>query len=245
MSLLTVEDLSKKYNAHAGLKHLNFSLEEGEVLGLVGPNGAGKSTSIKTLLGLIEADAGHVYFGPERMPVAYPEVKRLIGYVPEFPILYSDLSLREHAHFLGMAYGLSKSELEERYQELVQRFDLAGREDEPAIHLSKGMEQKVSMICALIFRPQVLIADEPFNGLDPKGQREFKDILGDIKKRGGGVLLCTHQLDTAEKICDRFLILNEGQQVALGTLHELGQLAGLDGASLEKVFLTLTQGASA
>lgn len=239
--LLTVEELSKKYNEKAGLVNLNFSLEEGEILGLVGPNGAGKSTSIKALLGLIEADHGHVWFGPERMPVAYPEVKRLIGYVPEFPILYSDLTIREHAHFLGMAYGLSKRELASRYDELVRRFDLLGKEDKPAIYLSKGMEQKLSMLCALIFRPRILIADEPFNGLDPKGQRELKDMLADIKERQGGVLLCTHQLDTAEKVCDRFLILNEGQQIALGTLEELRNQAQLGEATLESVFLALTQ----
>lgn len=98
MALLTVEDLSKKYNDFAGLRSLDFSLEEGEILGLVGPNGAGKSTSIKSLLGLIEADYGHVWFGPERLPIAYPEVKRLIGYIPEFPILYSDLTVREHRY---------------------------------------------------------------------------------------------------------------------------------------------------
>ena len=240
MDLLTIKGLRKEYEHKEGLKHLDFTLRPGEVLGLVGPNGAGKSTSIKAMLGLIQPDQGEVVVR-ESMSVADPDAKRLIGYIPEFPVLYSDLSLKEHVRFLGMAYGIKEEELKKRYDRLVQQFDMEGKADDPAIHLSKGMEQKLATICALIFQPQILIADEPFNGLDPKGQREFKDILQEIAKEGGGVLHCTHQLDTAEKICDRFLILNQGQQIALGSLDSLRQASSLNSGSLEEVFLKLTR----
>lgn len=240
MSLLKVNHLRKKYANGSGLNGLDFRLEEGEILGLVGPNGAGKSTSIKALLGIIRPDRGDVFIGAEEMKIADPDAKRQIGYIPEFPVLYADLSLKEHVAFLGMAYGMDRRELDLRYHRLVERFDMQEKADDPALYLSKGMEQKLATICALIFQPKILIADEPFNGLDPKGQREFKNLLGEIAGQGGGVLLCTHQLDTAEKICHRFLILNQGDQVALGTLAELRQQCGWADASLEKVFLKLT-----
>lgn len=242
MSLLKVEGLTKKYDKHFGVEDLTFTLNSGEILGLVGPNGAGKSTSIKALLGLIQPERGQVLVGPEQLSIAGVAAKQMIGYIPEFPVLYSDLTVSEHARFLGMAYGIPEPELRAYYGELVERFHLEGKEDKAAVHLSKGMEQKLSMLCALIHRPRILIADEPFNGLDPQGQREFKDLLRELANKGGGVLLCTHQLDTAERVCDRFLILNQGRQAAVGTLPELQAASGLPGSSLEDVFLALTGG---
>lgn len=241
MALLTVEGLTKTYDNQSGLHQLSFGLQPGEIVGLVGPNGAGKSTTIKALLGLIQPEQGQVRVGPDDMAMGDIDAKRMIGYIPEFPVVYSDLTVREHVQFLGMAYGIPKPELQKRYQELIHRFSLQDKQDVPAIYLSKGMEQKLAMLIALIPNPPILIADEPFNGLDPHGQREFKDMVKAIAAQGGTVLLCTHQLDTAERICDRFIILHHGRHIASGTHDELRTLAGLTTATLEEAFLRLTQ----
>ena len=241
MALLKVDGLTKTYDNQTGLHQLSFALEPGEIVGLVGPNGAGKSTTIKAMLGLIQPDQGQVRVGPDDMVVGDIDAKRIIGYIPEFPVVYSDLTIREHIQFLGMAYGIPQPELQRRYRELLQRFSLFDKENVPVIYLSKGMEQKLAMLCALIHKPSILIADEPFNGLDPHGQRELKDVLKTTAAQGGTILLCTHQLDAAERICDRFIILNHGHHIASGTLDHIRTLAGLPIATLEEAFLRLTQ----
>ncbi|HTE20826.1 MAG TPA: ABC transporter ATP-binding protein, partial [Armatimonadota bacterium] len=167
--------------------------------------------------------------------------KRCLAYVPEVPNPYEMLTVMEHLRFVAAAYG-EEEELVHA-EPLLRRLDLWEKRNELAASLSKGMRQKLACVCALVHRPSILCFDEPLIGLDPKGARELKDLLAERRAAGKAVLVSTHMLDTAERLCDRVIIMHRGQVLAQGTVAELHDRASLTaGASLEDVFLRLTGG---
>jgi ABC-2 type transport system ATP-binding protein len=236
--------LKKTYdNEIIALEDLSFTLRRGEILGLVGPNGAGKTTTLLCLLGLVERTAGEVTI--DGYPPESADARARLGYVPELPLLYNDLTVQEHLRFVAMAHRVPEGEAATRIEELLTALDLLSHRDELPIAFSKGMRQKLSVSCALVHRPEILLADEPFIGLDPESVWWLKGAFRRARDRGAAVLVSTHMLDAAQTLCDRYLILHRGALLAEGTLAKLGSLLpATEGRSggLEEIFLALTHG---
>jgi len=240
---LIVEKLSKTYDdGTVAVKNLSFKLHDGEILGLIGPNGAGKTTTLKCLMNLVEPSEGEIRI--KGFPAGTREAKASIAYIPEIPILYNDLTVREHLKFITMAYRVPEKKALERIDRLLKEFDLQNRESETPINFSKGMRKKVSIMCALVHNAQVFLIDEPFTGLEPRAVQTLKNSILAAKEAGMSVLFSTHILDMAEKICDKFLILQNGIKIAEGSLRELRALAGFQNrkeTTLEDIYIALTE----
>jgi len=235
-----VQQLWKSYDGTAALQGLSLAAYPGEIQGLIGPNGAGKTTTIKVLVGLLRPDAGTArVLGNDILadPVGY---KSAIGYMPETPSLPEYLTATEFLGYVGRIRGLPRGSLAARSAELLRELDLAGKSDETIASLSKGMKAKLAFAAATIHRPRLLILDEPLIGIDPAGQHLLKERLAGVARDGGTVLVSTHQLDTAERLCTRVAIINRGRNVATGDLAALRAQAQTEG-SLEDIFLKLTE----
>ncbi|WP_144611207.1 ABC transporter ATP-binding protein [Bacillus cereus] len=204
-----------------------FSIEKGELVALIGANGAGKSTTIKTMLGLLVNMDGEISFGEKKNPYAY---------VPEHPTYYEYLTLWEHIELLMAARENEIGSWERKAEELLHMFRMDKHKHEYLSKFSKGMKQKSMLILAFLTEPDFYIIDEPFIGLDPVATKEFLSYLYKEKERGAGILLCTHVLDTAEKICERFLLISQGTLVADGHLESIQTLAEMPGSSLLDCF---------
>lgn len=240
--LIEVEHLVKKFGDKVAVDDVSLSVHAGEIFGFLGPNGAGKTTTIKMIVGLLKPTGGSARVAGYDVQTQAMHAKASSGYVPDEPNLYSKLSARELLRFVGDLYGLTPDLVARRTDELLRLFDLADAGDDLADSYSHGMQQKTSLAAALLHDPKVLILDEPTVGLDPKSARLIKDILRQIADRGSAVMLSTHILEIAERMCDRIGIINRGKLVAVGTLEEL-RGAGSPGGSLEDIFLELTGGA--
>ncbi|PYE96283.1 ABC transporter ATP-binding protein [Bacillus sp. 196mf] len=209
------------------IHNIAFSIEKGELVALIGANGAGKSTTIKTMLGLLVNMDGEISFGEKKNPYAY---------VPEHPTYYDYLTLWEHIELLMAARGSEMGSWEERAEQLLHTFRMDKHKHEYLSKFSKGMKQKSMLILAFLTEPDFYIIDEPFIGLDPVATKEFLSYLYKEKERRAGILLCTHVLDTAEKICERFLLISQGTLVADGHLESIQMLAEMPGSSLLDCF---------
>ncbi|RSK29250.1 ABC transporter ATP-binding protein [Bacillus sp. HMF5848] len=214
------------------LNNVNFSIEKGEIVGLLGPNGAGKSTIIKGLLGVLPYCEGQV----ELLN------KHLYAYIPEHPIFYDDLTVCEHIDFVGVSKAIPSEELTRRSEKLLHMFELSDVKHHYPSTFSKGMKQKLMIILAFLLEPELYIIDEPFMGLDAKAMKRFIDYLYKEKDRQAGILLCTHSLDTAERICDRFLLLSSGELIAEGTLSSIQKQANIGVTGLYECFFELIDG---
>ena len=235
---LEVRALTLRYGAIEAVSGLDFEVRPGEILGFLGPNGAGKTSTLRACAGLLRPAAGTVTIAGA--PIAeQPLVARArMGLVPDEPFLYERLSAREFFDFIGALYDVPAATAAERAERLIERLDLGEVADRLIESYSLGMRQKVSVVAALLHEPALLMLDEPLTGLDPRGARALKDLLRDHATRGGGVLVSTHLLDVAERLCDRVVILSRGHKLAEGSLASLrGTRAD---ATLEEVFLHLT-----
>lgn len=206
---------------------VSFRVKRGQLLGLIGPNGAGKSTTIKTLLGLLKHTKAKVFIGGRTGSYAY---------VPEQPVFYEDLTLWEHLDLSAAAYGLEYAVFREQAERLLRLFGMEHVRDDLPAGFSKGMKQKMMLLLGFLAQPDVYIVDEPFIGLDPRATKDFLRLLDEERRRGAGVLMSTHVLDTAEKICDSFVLISAGRVAASGTLEDIRSAAGLPGAPLFDCF---------
>ena len=235
-----VNHVSKSFGDRRAITTVSFTVQGGEVLGLLGPNGSGKSTLMKTIVGIIKPDTGNIrVLGTDVAsdPVA---IKRMIGYVPESPRLYEFLSGAEYLDFVADIHGLTKGERQERILEFLRALDLEGRENELIHGYSQGMKQKLAIIAALLHHPRVLILDEPLNALDPRSARIVKELVHKFRDNGIPTIFSTHVLEIADAMCDRIIIMDGGQIVAEGTTQDLRKRAGTAGSTLEDIFLKLT-----
>src|SRR5438034_1991557 len=243
---IDVQQLSKSYDRKPALQGLSLDAREGEIFGLIGPNGAGKTTTLKILVGLLRPDAGMVRVKGHDVladPVSY---KAGIGYRPEAPTLPEYLTPGEFLGYVGRIRNLPRDRIASRTRELLAMLDLTGKADDTIASLSKGMKAKLAFAAAIIHEPSTLILDEPLIGIDPAGQHLLKERLMGIARAGGTVLVSTHQLDTAERLCNRAAIVNHGRNVATGSLESLRASVDTgEHASLEEIFLRLTQEAAA
>ncbi|MDX1436570.1 MAG: ABC transporter ATP-binding protein [Anaerolineales bacterium] len=241
MSLLELIDLNKNYGAKSAVIDLNLEVHRGEIFGMLGPNGAGKTTTFKMIAGLLKPTSGEVLvdrFDIERQAL---DAKRIQGFVPDTPLLYEKLTALEFLYFVADLYDVPRERANRRASELLRLFNLTENQDDLLDSYSHGMKQKIALAGALMHDPELLILDEPTVGLDPKSARLIKDILRELTGRGVGIILSTHILEIAERMCDRIGIIQEGRLIAVGSMEELRQESAAEG-SLEDIFLSLTGG---
>ncbi len=239
--MLEIKKLTGGYANIPVLKDVSFEVADGELVGLIGLNGAGKSTTIKEIIGLLTPYQGEINIDGKTLSQDREGYRRKIGFIPETPSLYEELTLKEHLEVVAMAYELDWERAFERAERLLGLFRLKEKLDWYPVHFSKGMKQKVMIICAFMVEPSLLIVDEPFLGLDPVAIADLIALLEEEKARGTSILMSTHVLDSAEKMCDRFVILHQGQVRAEGDLASLQQAFGQEGASLNDIYLALTK----
>ncbi|GIP24077.1 ABC transporter ATP-binding protein [Paenibacillus sp. J22TS3] len=241
--VLQIEELSGGYSLGKPVLHdINFEVGAGEMVGLIGLNGAGKSTTMKHILGLMTPHKGAVVVNGKTKNEEPHSYQSSLAFVPESPLLYEELTVREHLEFTARAYGVEPEAYRERSERLLDLFHMKERADSLSMHLSKGMKQKVMIMSAFVARPPLYIIDEPFLGLDPLGIRSLLDFMMEMKMGGASILLSSHILSTIENYCDRFIVLHRGVVIAQGTLNEIAQQAGLPGESLENIFYALVKG---
>jgi ABC-2 type transport system ATP-binding protein len=243
--MLAIQHLTKYYDRLCAVNDLSFSVHPGEIVGLLGPNGAGKTTVLRCIAGILRPTGGRIEICGSDLAAKEQSAKRALAFVPELPNLYDLLTVTEHVRFVAAAYDTEEELV--HLEALLRRFELWEKRNELAATLSKGMRQKLACACAFSHRAQVFCFDEPLVGIDPRGARELKAMLAERRDAGCAVLVSTHMLDTAERLCDRVVILNHGQVVAEGTLAELTVRARAGGeadaaalSTLEDVFLRLT-----
>lgn len=237
-----VEHLTGGYGKRPVISDITFELQKGEIVGLIGLNGAGKSTTIKHMLGLLTPMQGALSISNTNINDDIESYRQKLSYIPESPIIYEELTLKEHIEMTAMAYGTSNEEAMRRAEPLLKSFRLEKELDIFPSHFSKGMKQKVMIICAFIVDPELYIIDEPFLGLDPLGIQSMLDLMVEKKKENRTVLMSTHILATAERYCDRFIILDKGKIVAFGNLDELREQTGLHHQTLDEIYIHVTQG---
>lgn len=240
---LKVSDLVGGYPGRDPVLHgLNFQVAAGEVVALVGLNGAGKSTTIKHILGLLEPSRGEIRVQGRTKQEGEQRFRRSMAYIPETPLLYDQLTTREHLTFVAMSYQLNRREADERARFLLERFQMEKVKDWFPEYFSKGMKQKTMIMNALLVQPPLYVIDEPFVGLDPRAIDTFLQLLEQEKKRGAGILMSTHILSMVEHFCDRFILLHEGKILLQGSLSDWRERTGLKEASLNDIFMTVTRG---
>ncbi|WP_286784175.1 ABC transporter ATP-binding protein [Streptococcus sp. UBA4344] len=239
--MLKIENVTGGYINIPVLKNISFEVSDGELVGLIGLNGAGKSTTINEIIGLLTPYQGQITLDGLTLADNQADYRKKIGFIPETPSLYEELTLREHLETVAMAYDLDFEQAMARAKELLELFRLSDKLDWFPINFSKGMKQKVMIVCAFMIDPHLFIVDEPFLGLDPLAISDLTDLLAQEKAKGKAILMSTHVLDAAEKMCDRFVILHHGQVRAMGNLAELRQAFDQPDASLNGIYMALTK----
>lgn len=218
MNTLELCSIRKSYDQFIAVDDLSFQIAPGQIYGLLGPNGAGKTSSIRMMIGIILPDTGVVKMFGEPFRRAHLDK---VGYLPEERGLYRKMKLREQLVLLGELKGLSSGEALRRTKSWCERLDLTEWLDKKVEELSKGMQQKVQFIGALLHDPDFIIMDEPFSGLDPSNAVVLKDVLVDLKRAGKTILFSTHRMDQAERLCDAICLINRGKPVLEGELAQI------------------------
>ena len=239
--MLKIENITGGYINIPVLKNISFEVGDGELIGLIGLNGAAKSTTINEIIRLLTPYQGQISIDGLTLAQNQAEYRKKIGFIPETPSLYEELTLREHLETVAMAYDLNYDEAMARATELLELFRLSDKLEWFPINFSKGMKQKFMIICAFMVNRSLFIVDEPFLGLDPLAISDLTELLAQEKAKGKAILMSTHVLDAAEKMCDRFVILHQGKIRATGTLAELREAFGDETATLNDIYMSLTK----
>lgn len=230
--MLNVMNLTKKYDKMTAVNDISFLVENGQIAVLLGPNGAGKSTTIKCITGLLRYD-GTIEI--DSHPNKSIDAKKVFAYVPEVPALFDMLTVYEHIEYIANAYGVEN--YKEKAKLLLERFELDDKKDKLGKELSKGMQQKVSICCALITNPKVILFDEPMVGLDPKAIKELKQVFLELKEHNCSIIISTHIIDSVDEIWDKALIMKNGEIICSRTRKELEA----KNESLEEIFFDVTE----
>jgi len=241
MTVLQLTNVTGGYTRKPVIKELSFSIGQGELVGLIGLNGAGKSTTIKHIIGTLLPQNGEIRLNDVTLNEDLNKYRSSFSYIPETPVLYDELTLKEHLELTAMAYGIDAHTLETRSQSLLKEFRMEKRLNWFPSHFSKGMRQKVMIMCAFLVNPQLYIIDEPFVGLDPLGIQSLLDQMDEKKKEGASILMSTHILSTAEKHCDRIILLHEGKVRAQGTMNDLRRAFQMPNATLDDIYIAMTK----
>jgi ABC-2 type transport system ATP-binding protein len=234
--MLEAVHLTKRYASLPAVQDLSFTLRPGEVLGCLGPNGSGKSTTVKMLTGLLQPTRGIVQFGGQNIQDDLAGYRKLLGYVPEEPLLYPYLTGWEYLELIATLRGMNRFDLETRINSLLELFSLHSVRHAAIGSYSKGMRQRILIIAAIMDDPEIFIFDEPLSGLDVTSALIFKNLVQALGQQGKLVFYCSHVLEVVEKICTDVLILRKGIVIAQDSVANIGQILG---QSLENTFLHL------
>jgi len=221
MFAIKAENLQKKFNKLIAVDNISLDVKEGEVFGFLGPNGAGKTTTIRLLTGILTPDRGDVIIKGIHMRTNPIDAKMMMGVIPETGNVYVDLTAEENLFLAGKFYGLSKQVLQKNSNELLSNLGLYERRNDAVKTFSKGMKQRVSIACAIVHNPQILFLDEPTEGLDVQSRRLIIKTINDMNKKGCTIFLTTHNIEEANKLCERVCIINKGKIVAIDSPEKL------------------------
>ncbi len=230
--MISVSHLTKKYGRFKANDNLSFTVKEGEIAVLAGPNGAGKSTAIKCIAGLLRFDGEIEICGYNNKSM---DAKRILGYIPEIPAPFELLTVWEHMEFIARAYKLEN--WEDKANELIKKMELDNKRNKLGKELSKGMQQKISICCALLISPKAVLFDEPFVGLDPHAIKELKAMLLEMKSQGISVIISTHMLESVDEFWDRVFIMMDGKIEA----ERERRFVEESGENLEELFFYITE----
>ncbi len=230
MDAVCLEQVSKRFDSVTAVSGLSFAVKQGAVFGLLGPNGAGKTTTLRMILRILLPDEGAIRVLDQALTEGTQD---LIGYLPEERGLYPRMSVRNVLVFLAALKGLSEAEADRRVRAWLDRLELADWSEKKVIDLSKGMQQKVQFIAAIVHRPPLVILDEPFTGLDPVNAVVIKDIMLELRDQGATVILSTHRMEQVEMMCDSICLINKGSNVLEGDLREIKKSYGKNTLRIE------------
>lgn len=225
--MLYIRDLSKSYGSFMAVNHLTLHIPEGDLFGFVGPNGAGKTTTIRIVCGLLKASGGNVQIGGTTAAVGSREMKRLIGYVPDFFGVYDNLKVREYMDMYGSMYGMFSRDIAKLTDDLLELVNLSDKKEFYVDTLSRGMKQRLCVARALLHNPKLLILDEPSSGLDPRARVEMKELLKNLHSMGKTIVISSHILSELSEMCNSIGIMNRGRLVTAGRIEDvLKQISG-------------------
>ncbi len=225
--MLHIQDLTKNYGSFTAVNHLTLHIPEGDLFGFVGPNGAGKTTTIRIVCGLLKASGGNVQIGGTQAAVGSKEMKRLIGYVPDFFGVYDNLKVHEYMDMYGSMYSMNSKDIAKLTDDLLELVNLTDKKEFYVDTLSRGMKQRLCVARALLHNPKLLILDEPNSGLDPRARVEMKELLKNLHSMGKTIVISSHILSELSEMCNSIGIMNRGQLVAAGKIEDImNQLSG-------------------
>lgn len=221
--MLYINDMTKRYGSFTAVNHLTLHIPEGDLFGFVGPNGAGKTTTIRIICGLLKASGGSVRIGSTTAAVGSKEMKRMIGYVPDFFGVYDNLKVREYMDFYGSMYGMYSRDIAKLTDDLLELVNLSDKKEIYVDTLSRGMKQRLCVARALLHNPKLLILDEPSSGLDPRARVEMKELLKNLHSMGITIVISSHILSELSEMCTSIGIMNRGQLVSAGRIEDIMQ----------------------
>jgi ABC-2 type transport system ATP-binding protein len=219
--IIEIKELTKRFNKRIAVNHINFSIEGGEIFGLVGPNGAGKTTTMRMLVTLLKPDQGEIYVGGYSIQKRPNEVRRQIGFMPDSFGVYGDMTVQEYLDFFGACYKIHPNQRMRLITDLLDLVDLGHRRDDMVDTLSTGLKQRLGLARVLIHDPSILVLDEPASGLDPRARVEIRELLLEVARLGKTILFSSHILADVGELSTRVGIIEDGKLVALGTLQQL------------------------
>lgn len=219
--MVEIEELTKRYGRFLALDHVNFHINKGDIFGFVGPNGAGKTTTMRIMCGLIKATSGNVVIDGVNVLKRPAEVKRLIGYVPDFFGVYDNLKVMEYMEFYGSMYGMRKADVVDASERLLELVNLQDKHEAFVDSLSRGMKQRLCVARSLIHDPELLILDEPGSGLDPRSRVDMWNLLKRLSAMGKTIMISSHILPELSEMCDSIGVLDHGRMVASGNVDEI------------------------
>lgn len=221
--MIRIENLTKKYGTFLALDHLNLAIDKGEIFGFVGPNGAGKTTTMRIMCGLLKATSGNVYIDEVDALRRPQDIKRKIGYVPDFFGVYDNLKVMEYMEFYGSMYGMNKKTVDEIAEGLLELVNLQDKKEVYVDSLSRGMKQRLCVARALIHNPELLILDEPNSDLDPRARFEMKEILKNLGSMGKTIIISSHILPELAELCTSIGIIEHGHMIVSGKVEDIMQ----------------------
>ena len=232
--MLKIEHLTKVYGEKKAVDDLSLHIQPGEIYGFIGHNGAGKTTTLKSVVGILQFDAGEIRIDGHSIKEEPRVCKKELAYIPDNPDLYDFMTGIKYLHFIADVFGVDEKSRQERIRKYADLFELTADLGQPIAAYSHGMKQKLAIISAWIHEPKLILMDEPFVGLDPKASHLLKGMMREVCDNGGAIFFSTHVLEVAEKLCDKVAIIKGGKLIRSGTMEEV---KGDD--SLEEVFLEL------
>ena len=234
--MLNIEHLTKAYGEKKAVDNLSLHIAPGEIYGFIGHNGAGKTTTLKSVVGILQFDAGEITIDGISIKENPLECKRCFAYIPDNPDLYDYMTGIKYLNFIADIFGVGANERQARIRKYADAFELTADLAQPIAAYSHGMKQKLAIIAAWLHEPKLILMDEPFVGLDPKASHLLKKMMRQVCNEGGAIFFSTHVLEVAEKLCDKVAIIKNGKLIRSGTMEEVK-----GDESLEDVFLELEE----